>query len=617
MIDLIPVIIFVIYSIWAGFRSRREASRNLRDFFLAGGKVTGWKAGVSMAATQYAADTPLLATGLVATGGIYLLWRFWIYGFAYLLIALVFAECWRHSRVLTDAELTELRYTGKGALILRVLKAIYYGTIVNCFFLAMVLTAAVRIAEVFLPWHKWLPDNLYNIVLSLINSMDLNLGVSATDIAPQYAAANGLISIFLIVLFVLLYSAVGGLRAVVMTDVMQFLFIMVGTVIYAIIIVIKAGGLSEIGARLTEIYGQVRSIKFMALLPRSHNVLFPFLMLIGMQGLFWISSDGTGYLAQRSMACRSDHDARVAGILLGWLQILVRSLFWLLIGIGLLILYPFTTQEAASKGFAAARELTFVLGIRDFMPVGLKGIMVTGILAALASTVDTHLNWGASYWSNDIYKRLICKSWLKRKAADRELVMVARFSNIIILIISLFIMFNLGSIQATWFISLVFGAGIGGVLMLRWLWDRINLYSEIAAIVMSLIIAPIILVTVDREWIRLAIMVLTSLAAAIGITFITPSTAREVLQNFHQKVRPFGWWYQSGAGTKKDLDKFIDRLKYIIFMTISLFLILIGFIRILIPVSWISPFWGWITLLLGLFLIPIWWPAIKAKTFNN
>ena len=617
MIDLIPVIIFVIYSIWAGFRSRREASRNLRDFFLAGGKVTGWKAGVSMAATQYAADTPLLATGLVATGGIYLLWRFWIYGFAYLLIALVFAECWRHSRVLTDAELTELRYTGKGALILRVLKAIYYGTIVNCFFLAMVLTAAVRIAEVFLPWHKWLPDNLYNIVLSLINSMDLNLGSSATGIAPQYAAANGLISIFLIVLFVLLYSAVGGLRAVVMTDVMQFLFIMVGTVIYAIIIVIKAGGLSEIGARLTEIYGQVRSIKFMALLPRSHNVLFPFLMLIGMQGLFWISSDGSGYLAQRSMACRSDHDARVAGILLGWLQILVRSLFWLLIGIGLLILYPFTTQEAASKGFAAARELTFVLGIRDFMPVGLKGIMVTGILAALASTVDTHLNWGASYWSNDIYKRLICKSWLKRKAADRELVMVARFSNIIILIISLFIMFNLGSIQATWFISLVFGAGIGGVLMLRWLWDRINLYSEIAAIVMSLIIAPIILVTVDREWIRLAIMVLTSLAAAIGITFITPSTAREVLQNFHQKVRPFGWWYQSGAGTKKDLDKFIDRLKYIIFMTISLFLILIGFIRILIPVSWISPFWGWITLLLGLFLIPIWWPAIKAKTFNN
>ena len=150
-IDLVLVSAFVAYALLAGLRARRKASGSLRDFFLAGGDVPGWKAGVSMAATQYAADTPLLATGLVATGGVFVLWRFWIYGFGYLLLAFVFAECWRRAKVLTDAELTELRYSGRGVLGWRLLKALYYGTVVNCFFLAMVLIAAVRIAEVFLP----------------------------------------------------------------------------------------------------------------------------------------------------------------------------------------------------------------------------------------------------------------------------------------------------------------------------------------------------------------------------------------------------------------------------------------------------------------------------------
>ncbi|MEM9666308.1 MAG: sodium transporter, partial [Bacteroidota bacterium] len=138
MIDLALVLGFVAYAIGAGWRARRQASQGLTDYFLAGRTVKGWRAGLSMAATQYAADTPLLATGLVATGGLFVLWRFWIYGFGYLLLGLLFAEQWRRARVLTDAELTEIRYSGRGVLALRTLKAVYYGTVVNCFFLAMV-----------------------------------------------------------------------------------------------------------------------------------------------------------------------------------------------------------------------------------------------------------------------------------------------------------------------------------------------------------------------------------------------------------------------------------------------------------------------------------------------
>ena len=157
MLDLLIVLTFMAYALGSGLRSRRKASESLEEYFLAGKTLRGWQAGTSMAATQFAADTPLLVTGLVATGGIYVVWRLWVYGLAFLLMAFVFAALWRRADVLTDAELTEIRYSGRGVLALRVLKAVYYGTVINCVVLAMVLVAAVRIAEVFLPWHAWLP----------------------------------------------------------------------------------------------------------------------------------------------------------------------------------------------------------------------------------------------------------------------------------------------------------------------------------------------------------------------------------------------------------------------------------------------------------------------------
>ena len=151
MIDLLIVFAFVVYAIGSGLRARHKASQNLQEYFLAGKTIPGWKAGLSMAATQFAADTPLLVTGLVATAGVFALWRLWIYALAFLLMAFVFAVGWRRGGVLTDAELTEVRYSGRGVLPLRVLKAIYYGTVINCVVMAMVLVAAIRIAEVFLP----------------------------------------------------------------------------------------------------------------------------------------------------------------------------------------------------------------------------------------------------------------------------------------------------------------------------------------------------------------------------------------------------------------------------------------------------------------------------------
>ena len=241
MIDLLILLAFVVYSIGSGFHNRAKASRNLEEYFLAGRSIKGWRAGFSMAATQFAADTPLLVMGLIASGGIFMLWRLWIYGFGFLIIGFLLGHAWRRAGVITDAELTEIRYSGRGVLTLRGLKAVYYGTIMNCTILAMVLVAACRISEVFLFWNKWLPSGPYHFFYDIVSGVGVSLASGATSLPPFIATTNNLISIVIILCFTALYSMTGGLRAVIATDTVQFTLAMIGTIIYACIVAVKAG----------------------------------------------------------------------------------------------------------------------------------------------------------------------------------------------------------------------------------------------------------------------------------------------------------------------------------------------------------------------------------------
>ena len=614
MIDLIIVIAFMIYAISAGFRSQKKASKSLQEYFLAGKTLTGWRVGLSMAATQFAADTPLLVTGLIATGGVFLVWRLWIYGIAFLMMGFIFSVGWRRSGILTDAEFTEIRYSGKAVLPLRVLKAIYYGTVINCIVMAMVLVAAMRIAEVFLLWDQWLPAFIFNPLLNITEAFGLSLGSGATGLDPAVVTTNNLISIVAILAFTALYSTTGGLRSVITTDVMQFLIAIVGTIVYAFYVVDHAGGWENLLVKLENLYGSELTVKMLSFSPTGGELLLPFLVIIGLQWFFQMNSDGTGYLAQRSMACATDKDARIAAIVFSWMQIFLRSIIWLIIGVGLLGIYPFSQSAMTAEGFAASREITFVTGINDMLPPGIRGLMLTGLLAALASTLDTHLNWGASYWSNDIYKRLICEHWLKRKPKSHELVLTARLSNILIVVVALIIMANLGSIQTAWFISLLFGAGMGSVLVLRWLWERINLYSELAAMAVSLIVAPILLVVTDEEWVRLGSMSLVSTLAAVLVTFFTPTTKQEVLNTFYKSVNPCGFWRKTAVALGIDgsdpLKKLLLRLKSVAITSVSLFALLIGVGKLLLLLPGDSRIWPWIFIIISLALIPLWWKDV-------
>ena len=187
MLDLGILAAFILYSLYLGWSARRKASRSLTEYFLAGRSVSGWQAGLSMAATQFAADTPLLVMGLLAMGGVFSLWRLWIYGLAFLLMGFVLGAAWRRAGVLTDAELTMIRYSARGALTLRALKAVYYGTVINCVVLAFVLAAATRLFELFLPWHEWLPGGAY----AMLSDADHGDGPRAEFRPDCFAGCSG------------------------------------------------------------------------------------------------------------------------------------------------------------------------------------------------------------------------------------------------------------------------------------------------------------------------------------------------------------------------------------------------------------------------------------------
>jgi len=620
VLDPLIVLIFVGVSIAVGLRSRKKASRNLAEFFLAGRTLRGWQAGTSMAATQFAADTPLVVMGLVATAGIFALWQLWIYGLAFLAMAFIFAPQWQRSGVLTDAELAEFRYGGRGALALRTIKALYYGTVINCIVLAMVLKATVAISEVFLPWHQWLPPGLHGQLVWLVNMSGVTIASGFTGADPAVASADNLISLLSILAFVCLYSLTGGLRGVVFTDVFQFALAIIGTIGYAIVAVNAAGGIGELTPRVVELYGELPGRRLLAFAPHLQGALLPFLVVISLQWLFQVNSDGTGYLAQRAMSCRSDREATAAGLTFAWLQILLRSLPWLVIAVALLIVYPFSPHDVADPSFKAQREFTFVQGVNDLLPAGVRGMLLVGMLAALASTLDTHLNWGASYWSNDVYHRLICRTWLRRDAGDRELVIVARFSNILLLVLALAIVPALDSIQQAWKLSLLLGAGVGSVLVLRWLWERINLWSELAAIAASLVAAPILLSLThtrdDLEWVRLASMAGLSTVAAIAVTFVTPPNPDQALRRFYLRVRPVGWWRRTSRASGDDRRPLAELGSLLALMAItatSLFACLYGAGRLLIPLPAGRSLWPALALAGGIALVPVWWAMVQRR----
>ncbi|HYP14273.1 MAG TPA: sodium:solute symporter family protein [Bryobacteraceae bacterium] len=499
-LDWAIVALYFALNIGIGFYYKARAGSSVSEFFLSGRNVPWWLAGTSMVATTFAADTPLVVTGLVATRGIAGNWLWWNFVASGMLTVFFYARLWRRAGVMTDIEFSEIRYSGKPAAFLRGFRAVYLGIPINCIILGWVNLAMVKI-------------------LMLI------LGVGKTE---ALLIVVGLIAVTSLI------STLSGLWGVLVTDVVQF-FIKMGMVIVLAVAAVNAvGGMDGMIAKLPP-----PVLSFVPEVGAAWMPVITFLTYISVQ--WWATwypgaePGGGGYVAQRMFCARDERHSLLATLWFNIAHYAVRPWPWILVGLASIILYPDLEDK----------ETGYIRVMIDHLTPSLRGLMVAAFAAAYMSTIATQLNWGASYLINDFYRRFIRKT-----ESERHYVRASQLATILITIVSAVVTFYMESIAGAWRLLILTGAGTGLVLLLRWYWWRINAWSEVSAMISAFVVS-IAMQTLfgfdSTQPVQEAQIMLTTVAITtvvwLAATFLTAPESRETLVAFYRRTAPSvaGW----------------------------------------------------------------------------
>ncbi len=541
-LDCIIIGLFMIVTMAIALWSARQSSKNVKEYFLSGNNMPWWMLGVSMVATTFSADTPNFVTNVIRINGISGNWVWWAFLLTGMLTVFVYARLWKRAGIVTDLEFYELRYSGKEASFLRGFRAIYLGVFFNVMIMAAVMLAGIKISSVM-------------------------LGLSAI----QTVCLVSVVTVF--------YSTVGGFRGVVLTDVFQFALSMIGMIVATIYIL----DMPQIGS-IDNLISHPSVSTRLDFFPdfNDMDVLVP-LLIVPLAVQWWSTwypgaePGGGGYIAQRMLSAKEEKDAIKATLLFNVAHYALRPWPWILIALASLIIYPdlasIKTQFPEIDNNILGHDLAFP-AMLAILPKGLVGLLLASLIAALMSTISTHLNWGASYIVNDYYARFVDK-----KASEKRKVNVGRISTVILMVLAAFVSLYLQDAMSAFEILLQFGAGTGLLFILRWFWWRINAYSEIVAMIVSFLIAlyfeiPKILQKiygVDYEMDGLVSMIFVEdmvphqkiligvLLTTIGwmlATFFTPTTDRKTLKDFYVRIQP------KGSGWKPVVDSLTAQQKH-------------------------------------------------------
>ncbi len=513
IVDYLIILAYFVFSIGIALYYSKRAGKSTDEFFLSGRNLPWYLAGLSMVATTFAADTPLAVTELVSKNGIAGNWIWWNFAFGGLLTVFFFAKLWRRAGIMTEVEFAEIRYSGKPARFLRGFRALYLGLFMNIIIMG------------------WVNKAMESILVGMF-------GVSESQV---------MFYVFACMVLVAFYSALSGLWGVVVTDAFQFVMAMAGTILLAIIVVNtpQVGGISGMQEKLPSfVFDFFPKISDAVSMGGAFALtVAAFLAYIGIQ--WWASwypgaePGGGGYIAQRMMSAKNEKHSLFATLFFQIMHYGVRPWPWVLVGIASLILYPHLGPDEKGMGY--------IYAMRDFLPIGLKGLLVAAFFAAYMSTIATQLNWGSSYILNDFYRRF----WKKGKE-EKHYVKVSRLVTIILMVISIIVTLFINRISGAWEFILECGAGVGLVLILRWFWWRINAWSEIAAMVTPFIAFPIVSAMGITFPISLYYLVGITTVVWLLVTFLTKPTDEDVLFSFYRKIHP------GGVLWKKISDKLPD-----------------------------------------------------------
>src|SRR6266478_7202390 len=552
--DWIVIAVYLALNLLIGLYYRQRSSGSTEEFFVSGRNVSWWLAGTSMVATTFAADTPLLVAGLVAKNGISGNWLWWSQCLSGMMTVFFFARYWRRADILTDVEFVELRYGGKPAAFLRGFRAIYLGALVNCLILGWVIKAMISIITVLLG-DAIAQGRVLQMAIGSHALFHYTLG------SPEHTAL--LICVLILVPFTGLYTFIGGLWGVLVTDLFQFILKMSMIIVLAWIAVAKIGGMTLLKVQLSQVDSATRASggatgSVLSFFPSFHLgwttdaiwtlPVITFVLYLAVQ--WWASwypgaePGGGGYVAQRMFSAKDEKNSLGATLWFNLANYALRPWPWILTGLVALALYSPNGGLTPSADFAASPQQGYVMVLRDFLPPALRGLMVAAFLAAFMSTIGTQLNWGTSYLVNNFYRR-----FLVRDGSERHYVNIGKVFTVLLVLAGGYVASQLASISEGWQIVLGIGAGTGAVLILRWYWWRINAWSEITATVTAAVLTFVLakypftgngaVVTAKATLITAGV---TTIAWIIG-TFATKPEPTEKLVSFYRRVHPsiYGW----------------------------------------------------------------------------
>jgi Na+/proline symporter len=528
LLDWTAIVGYLVITLFLGLYFRSRSGKSVDDYFVSGRNVSWWLAGTSMVATTFAADTPLVVTGLVYTQGIAGNWLWWAFLLSGMMTVFLFARLWRRSGLLTDVQFAEMRYAGKPAAFLRGFRAVYLGLLMNCLILGWVTKAMTSIVAV-------------------------TLGVS-----DSRALA---ICVFFLIPFTGLYVALGGLWGVLWTDLFQFALKMAIVIAVAWYAVSATGGMTALLTRLAEMrtaagpsagdataffpdFSRPVAQEGLWLLP-----VLTFLVNIGLQWwAFWYPGaepGGGGYIAQRIFSAKDERNGLLSVLWFNVAHYALRPWPWILTALAAIVLYPNLEHP----------ETGYMLIVSQHVPPALRGIVIAGFMAAFMSTIATQLNWGASYLVSDFYRRFI-----KTQATDAHYVNMSRAVTVLLVIASAFVSWLLSDIRSGWQIVLEVGAGTGGVYLLRWYWWRINAWSEISAMATALVMTVFLQVAKPFAGSNPVVFAKNALATAVVttlvwviVTYVTGPEPEGVLLKFYRSVRPHAAGWQPVAAKAPDV----------------------------------------------------------------
>jgi Na+/proline symporter len=485
-LDWLVIAAYLGVTLLIGIWFSRRGARSFVDFFVGGRALPWWLAGTSMAATTFSVDTPLYVTGLVARRGVLMIY--------------LFARLWRRSEVVTDIELTELRYGGKPAALLRGTRAFIFAVPINCIGMGYAMLAMRKVIEALGLWDA--------AAIALPGEPRLWIVVAIS-------------------VLVLVYAGLAGLWGVVATDFIQFLLALAGALLVMAFALPDVGGISGVKAALVE-QGLGDRLDFMPWSDVAKLSMTTFLAYIGIQWWAFRNSDGGGMFIQRFVASKTEADAQKAAWLFNVLHYVVRTWPWIIVALVALLLYPTLADP----------EIGYIRLMVDYLPAGLLGLVAASFLAAFMSTVSTQINWGASYIVHDLYAR-----WVQPEASDRERVWVGRLASVVIVALAAIAAFFAQDIGTVFRFMIAIGTGPGAVLILRWFWWRVNAWAELAAMLAGMFIAMLSYLPAFGEidfGVRLAVTALGATAVWIPAMLLTAPESEATLAEFYRRTRPGG-----------------------------------------------------------------------------